>query len=182
MDFFKKPLVAIILAVIFCGGILSFNTSSKLGEEVDAVEDSFFTNVDGQRSIYSRLQEKLSASNGVWTVLVKYDEAAAEELYYDRDYLIWACEGADIASMKYANDDLNDEFARALRTLELYNLTAEEQELVDEYSTAFSGAQKMIDENSYNSEVLEFMSSTYNKFPTRELAEFAGVNPPETFN
>ncbi|HIT29210.1 MAG TPA: hypothetical protein IAC26_00035, partial [Candidatus Scatomorpha stercoravium] len=58
----------------------------------------------------------------------------------------------------------------------------DERPLVDEYETAYNGAQKMIEENSYNSEVLEFMRSTYNKFPTRELAEFAGVNPPETFN
>ena len=43
MNFFKKPAVAVILAVLLCGGILSFNTQSKLGEEIDAVEDSFFT-------------------------------------------------------------------------------------------------------------------------------------------
>lgn len=40
----------------------------------------------------------------------------------------------------------------------------------------------MIEENSYNSEVLDFIRGTYNKFPTRELAEFAEVNPPETFS
>lgn len=182
MDFFKKPVVAIIIAFVLCSGILIFNTQSKLGEEIDAVEDSFFENVDGQRSIYSRLQEKLQASNGVWTVLAKYDEEAADELYYDRDFLIWACEEADIASMKYANEDLNEEFTNAMRRLEELELSEDERELVDEYATAFNGAQKMIDENSYNSEVLDFMRSTYNKFPTRELAEFAGVYPPETFS
>ena len=182
MNFFKKPAVAVILAVLLCGGILSFNTQSKLGEEIDAVEDSFFTNVDGQRSIYSRLQEKLQAANGVWTVLVKYDEAAAEELSYERDSLIWACDEADISYMKYCSDYLDDEFSSALRTLDGLELTDDERSLVDEYETAYNGAQKMIEENSYNSEVLEFMRSTYNKFPTRELAEFAGVNPPETFN
>ena len=80
MDFFKKPVVAVILAVILCSGILAFNTRAKLGAEVAAVEDGFFEDIDGQRSIYSRLQEKLQAANGVCTVLLKYDEAAAEPL------------------------------------------------------------------------------------------------------
>ena len=182
MSFFKKPAGAIITAIVLCAGMLIFNTQSKLGEEIDAVEDSFFESVDGQRSIYSRLQEKLQASNGVWTVLTKYDEDAADELYYERDYLTWACEEADIASMKYANDSLNDAFVSAMNTLDAQELTDEERSLVDEYAEAFNGAQKMIDQNSYNSEVLEFMRSTYNKFPTRELAEFAGVYPPETFS
>ncbi len=182
MNFFKRPVAAVILAFIFCAAILSFNTRIKLGEEIDAVEDSFYTDVNGQRSIYSRLQEKLAASNGVWTVLVKYDQDAADDLFYERDYLQWACDEADIASMKYANDDLNEELARALRTLETYELTDDELALVDEYVTAYNGAQKMIEENSYNSEVLEFMRSTYNKFPTKELAEFAEVYPPETFS
>ena len=182
MNFFKKPVGAVICAVILCAGILIFNTQSKLGGEISAVEDEFFENADGQRSIYSRLQEKIQAANGLWTVLVNYDEAAASDLEYERDYLVWACEDAHISSMKYANDDLNDEFARAVRLLDTYELTDREQELVNEYETNFNGAQKMIDENGYNSSVLEFMRSTYNKFPTRSLAEFAGVYPPETFN
>ena len=41
---------------------------------------------------------------------------------------------------------------------------------------------QMIEENNYNSQVLDFTRSTYNKFPTRELATFAGVYPPDTFS
>ena len=64
MDFFKKPLAASVIAVVLCSGILIFNTQYKLGNQISAVEDAFFTDVSGQRSIYSRLEEKLSASNG----------------------------------------------------------------------------------------------------------------------
>ena len=39
MNFFKKPVVAIILAVILCSSILMVNTQAKLGNEIDAVED-----------------------------------------------------------------------------------------------------------------------------------------------
>ena len=182
MSFFKKPAGAVIVSVILCAAILVMNTQSMLGEEIDAVEDGFYENVDGQRSIYSRLQEKLSASNGIWTIVYRYNQGVANELADAREYLIWACDDASISSMKYANDDLNEQFSCAVNELEAHELTEEERELAEEYVTAFNGAQKMIDENSYNSEVLEFMRGTYNKFPTRELAEFAGVYPPETFS
>ena len=182
MNFFKKPTVAVILAVILCSGILVFNTQTKLGNEIDAVEDAFFENVDGQRSIYTRLLEKLQATNGVWTILARYDEQAAQDLANEQDYLRWACDSASISSMYYANDDLTAEFNQALRTLDTYELTEDEQADLDSYVEAFNGAQKMIDENSYNSQVLDFVRSTYNKFPTKDLAEFAGVYPPDTFS
>lgn len=182
MDFFKKPLTAIIIAVILCSGILVVNTQVKLGNEIDAVEDAFFDNVDGQRSIYTRLQEKLQAVNGVWTILSRYDEDAALELSYEQDYLQWACDSANISSMFYANEDLNSEFNSALRTLDGCELTDDEKADLASYVESFNGAQKMIDENSYNSQVLDFIRSTYNKFPTKDLAEFAGVYPPETFS
>ncbi len=182
MNFFKKPTVAVILAVILCSGILVFNTQTKLGNEIDAVEDAFFENVDGQRSIYTRLLEKLQATNGVLTILARYDEQAAQDLANEQDYLQWACDSASISSMYYANDDLTAEFNQALRTLDTYELTEDEQADLDSYVEAFNGAQKMIDENSYNSQVLDFVRSTYNKFPTKDLAEFAGVYPPDTFS
>lgn len=182
MNFFKKPTVAVILAVILCSGILVFNTQTKLGNEIDAVEDAFFENVDGQRSIYTRLLEKLQATNGVWTILARYDEQAAQDLANEQDYLQWACDSASISSMYYANDDLTAELNQALRTLDTYELTEDEQADLDSYVEAFNGAQKMIDENSYNSQVLDFVRSTYNKFPTKDLAEFAGVYPPDTFS
>lgn len=182
MDIFKKPAVAIILAVIACFAILIFNTRSKLGAEISAVEDGFYTSVEGQRSIYSRLQEKLQASNGIWTVLNKYDEEAAEELSYEREYLIWAMDDASISSMTYANEDLDTAVTEAVKKLDSYELTDDEVALVDEYEQTYNGASKMIAENSYNTDVLEFMRSTYNTFPTSEIAEFAGVYPPTTFN
>ena len=182
MNFFKKPVVAIILAVILCSSILMVNTQAKLGNEIDAVEDAFFTNVEGQRSIYTRLLEKLQAVNGVWIILNRYDSEAAQSLADEQDYLQWACDSASINSMFYANEDLDAEFSRALRTLEGCELTEDEQADLDSYTETYNGAQKMIEENNYNSQVLDFTRSTYNKFPTRELATFAGVYPPDTFS
>ena len=182
MSFFKKPVTAILLAVILCSGILMVNTQVKLGNEVDAVEDAFFNNVEGQRSIYTRLLEKLQAVNGVWTILNRYDSDAAQELANEQDYLQWACESTSINSMYYANEDLNAEFSSALRTLEGYELTEDEQADLDSYVETYNGAQKMIEENSYNSSVTSFNRSVYDTFPTEILAAFAGVNAPERFS
>lgn len=113
MNFFKKPVVAVILALILCSSILVLNTQIKLGDEIDAVEDAFFENVEGQRSIYTRLQEKLQATNGVWSILARYDEQAAQALADEQDYLQWACDSAVISSMYYANEDLSAEFNQA---------------------------------------------------------------------
>ena len=182
MNFFKKPVVAIILAVILCSSILMVNTQAKLGNEIDAVEDAFFTNVEGQPSIYTRLLEKLQAVNGVWTILNRYDSEAAQSLADEQDYLQWACESTSINSMYYANEDLNAEFSSALRTLEGYELTEDEQADLDSYVETYNGAQKMIEENSYNSSVTSFNRSVYDTFPTEILAAFAGVNAPERFS
>ena len=47
--------------------------------------------------------------------------------------------------------------------------------------TNYEGASKMIEQSSYNSSVLEFMRSVYNKFPASRLADFAGVEPAVSF-
>ena len=182
MDLFKKPAVAIVLAVIACATILVFNTRSKLGAEISRVEDGFYTSVEGQRSIYSRLQEKLQAANGTWTVLVNHDRDAADELQDEREYLIWAMDDASISSMSYANEALDAAVMKAAQELDSAELEDGEPELLDEYLSNYNGASKMISENSYNTDVLNFIRSTYNVFPTREIAEMSGVYPPETFN
>ena len=58
----KHPITALIIAILACGFALVMNTQMKLGERVQAVEDGFFTSVAGERSIYSRLEEKLDAA------------------------------------------------------------------------------------------------------------------------
>ena len=45
--------------------------------------------------------------------------------------------------MYYANEDLSAEFNQALRTLDTYELTEDEQADLASYVEAFNGAQKM---------------------------------------
>lgn len=177
----KHPITALIIAVITCGFALVLNTQVKLGERVQAVEDGFFTSVAGERSIYSRLSEKLDASNGLWTILESVDSAAAEELSVSRSALLTAYESRDIAAMADANAWLDTAFSAAEAALEGAELSDSQQKALESYVTNYEGATKMIEQNSYNSSVLEFMRSVYNKFPAARLAAFAGVEPPVSF-
>ena len=177
----KHPITALIIAIIACGFALVMNTQMKLGERVQAVEDGFFTSVAGERSIYSRLEEKLDAANGLWTVLEGVDANAAQSLSDARSGLLTAYESRDIAAMYDANSELDKVYAEAVNVLDGAELDESMQNAFDSYTTNYEGAQKMIEQNSYNSSVLEFMRSTFNKFPTSELASFTGVEPPVSF-
>lgn len=177
----KHPITALLVAIIACGFALVLNTQVKLGEAVQAVEDGFFTSVAGERSIYSRLSEKLDASNGLWTVLEAVDTEAAENLSVSRSALLTAYESRDISAMADANAELDKAFSVAGDALEGTELSESQQNAVAEYVTNYEGATKMIEQNSYNSSVLEFMRSVFNKFPASKLASFAGVEPPVSF-
>ena len=177
----KHPITALLIAIIACGFALVMNTQSMLGEKIKAVEDGFYTSVAGERSIYSRLQEKLDAANGLWTVLEGVDTGAAQELSDARSGLLTAYESRDIAAMYDANSELDKAYSDAVKALDGAELDENTQSALDDYTTNYEGAQKMIEQNSYNSSVLEFMRSTFNKFPTSELASFTGVEPPVSF-
>lgn len=177
----KNPITAILIAILACGFALVMNTQMMLGEKVQEIEDSFFTSVSGQRSIYSRLNEKLEASNGLWSVLESVDADAAQDLSDSRSSLLTAYESRDISAMYDANAELDKAFAEAEKALDGAQIDENLQSAVDDYVTTFEGAQKMIEQNSYNSDVLAFMRSTFNKFPALQLADFAGVEPPVSF-
>lgn len=177
----KHPITALLVALIACGFALVLNTQVKLGEAVQAVEDGFFTSVAGERSIYSRLNEKLDASNGLWTILEGTGAEAAEQLSVSRSALLTAYESRDIAAMSDANAELDKAFAEAVSALDGAQLDESQAAALSSYVTNYEGATKMIEQNSYNSSVLEFMRSVYNKFPAAKLAAFAGVEPPVSF-
>lgn len=181
MSFFNNRATAIVLAVILVLGSTLLNVRVKLGNEITEIEDTFYTSSKGERSIDSRISERLSAANGLWTILLKYDEDEADKLADARNALLTAQSAKDISAMSEANTALGEAFTMASAALGQYQLTGTESSAVASYETAFSGAQKMIDESSYNSTVQSFLSGTYNRFPASVLAPLVGLEPPERF-
>lgn len=181
MDFFRNRLVACVLAVLVVAGSAVINTQVKLGEKCQEVEDGFYTSQSGEKSIYARLDERLDASNGVWSLLVNRDTDAANSLSEARSELISAYDAKDISEMYDANKSLETAFDSAAAVLAACELDSGEIDAMNSYIESFDGAQKMIDRSSYNSTVLEFVRTVYNKFPASLLAPVAGVDSPELF-
>lgn len=182
MGFLRSKFGAVVLTALVVAGSTLLNTKVKLGAAVDEVEDLFFTDREGEKSIYSRLEEKLSAANGYASVLASYNSEAAEALYDERDYLLWACEDDDISYMASCSADLDRAFDEAERVLAGCELSESDAADAEYYAEIYDGAQKMIEENSYNSGVTAFNRSVYDTFPAEYLADLAGVDAPERFS
>lgn len=181
MNFFKNPLVAVLLAVIVVAGSTLVNTDVKLGEACQAAEDAFYTNDGSAKSIYSRLDARLDAANGLWTIIQNYNNSEAIDLSAARGTLLSARENRDISDMFAANKALQSAFDSALASLGKYSLDSGEKEAVESYATTFAGAQKMIDESKYNENVLEFQRGVLDKFPASVLKGIVGIDEPELF-
>lgn len=187
MKALKNPIVALVISLLIITSATLTNTATKLGRRVAEVEGSFYTTsysattTYGERSIYTRLQEKLAAANGLWSILVNYDQTAADKLAEGRASLLFSCGQNDISAMSRDNQELNTVFEAALATARDCALSSSERESVESYATAFAGAQKMISESSYNSRVIELKRGVLDKFPANILAPIAGVTEPELF-
>ena len=182
MKFFGNRAVALILAVIVVVGSTLLNTRLKLGEECQSVEDGFYTASSGSKSVYDRLDARLDAANGVWSLLESHGNSAAEELAVSRSVLLNAMDERDIGDMYDGNQALQTAFDKASAALLKLRLTKNEKDALEDYQTAFAGAQKMIDEADYNGAVLEFRRKVFDKFPASLLAPIVGLDGPELFD
>ncbi|NCB50904.1 MAG: hypothetical protein EOM54_03325 [Clostridia bacterium] len=182
MKFFKNRAVAVLLAIIVVAGSIFANTFIRLTEECQKVEDGFYTSDTGSKNIYAYLGSRLDASNGLWTILINHDAEAAASLNQARSALLDAYDNRDISDMYGANSELEKAFNEAMSVISGYTLTSLESDALNDYTIIFDGAQRMIDQNSYNSGVLEFMRTTYNKFPAVLLASLLGVQAPELYD
>lgn len=182
MKLLKNRAVAVLLAVVVVAGSTFTNALIRMTEECQRIEDGFYTSETGAKSIYAYLGSRLDAANGLWTILINHDAEAAASLNQARSGLLDAYDDRDISDMYDANSDLENAFDEAVSALSGYTLSTLESDALNDYTITFDGAQRMIDQNAYNSGVLEFMRSTYNKFPAVLLASLLGIDAPEMYD
>jgi len=182
MKFFKNRAIAVLLAIFVVAGTVFTNTLVKMTEECQQIEDGFYTSESGAKSIYTYLSSRLDASNGLWTLLINHDAEAAASLNQARSGLLDAYDARDISDMYAANSELETAFTEAVSVLSGYTLSSSESDALNDYTITFDGAQRMIDQNAYNSDVLEFMRTTYNKFPAALLTSLLGIEAPELYD
>jgi hypothetical protein len=181
MKLFQNRAIAVLLAIFIVAGSTLLNTQIKLSEQCRQVQDGFFASEEGSKSIYAYLSARLDATNGLWTILINHDAEAAAALNQARAALLDAYDARDISGMYGANSTLQQAFDTAAASAAGYDLTSSESDALNDYTINFAGAQKMIDKSGYNTSVLDFTSTTYDKFPANLLAPLVGVEAPELF-
>ncbi len=181
MRFFSSRAGALIIAAVVVAGSTLANTYVKLGGEAKDIERQFYETRDGSKSIYTRLDERLDAVNGLWSLVVNYDVDTAASLSSARSGLLNAIQSRDISGMYTANQDLSTAFNAAAAVLNGQTLTDSEADALNDYTIDFSGAQKMIEQSDYNSLVYAFRDDYYD-FPTFEFAQLVDVFVPPSFS
>lgn len=182
-DILKKPLVAVVLAAAMVLGTTVLNTNVRLGKEVKAVENGFYSGVtyDGyaHKSISSQLENYLGAANGLATI--------ANAVGIDSSALLEHCntmkkvmKSGDISDIGNAYSDLVFSTNSMINELASAGLQDRNAQGFESYTGIISGAMGVIENSGYNESVREFCIENQ-VFPTDFLAALAGVEMPDLF-
>lgn len=185
MNFFKRRLVAVIIAVCTVWGSLMLSTDIKFGAECQKITDGFYDGVYyngyAHPSIASHLRNIIGYADGIVTIANRYEidseelSSANEDLKLGLSY-----SRGDESYIYYCYDELLGEL-RAVEA-ELYDeeLSERDESGLQQYVDGITGAQKAIDEAGYNESVSEFMRKN-GRGLAYELAMLADVDMPEYF-
>lgn len=185
MSFFKKPVVAVLLAAIIVLSSSYLTAASKLSKASDKVTDGFYRGVeyDGykHKSIYSQLDNICGAVSGLITIAKSHgiDTAELSRLNGELSSSISA-KHDNISSIHTRYTALYDSLNSLLGSLSDTELSSREQKGLEEYSSTIKGAVKVIDEAGYNESVHEFFSDM-SWIPANFFISITGIHMPETF-
>ena len=176
MSFFAKKPIALLLAVFLIAG--STFTGAKVAMERDSrkVEELFYSGVetDGylHPSIYSQLQKRSEAANGLLSVGRSYElTAECEDLSQARERLSYS---SSVSSYYYSDQELEKAFTALQGELEKCALSERDAKAVDTYVSTFSNAGGVIANSGYNEAVRAFYRDVVYQFP----AEWFYYNSP----
>jgi len=172
-------MIAIIVIFTFIGVTKSLNSISK------DIEKTFYSGVYNESeeytevSIASQLENRIDASLGLLSIASASDEYAmeAESLRNARHELI---EAKTIEEKYLANEHLENAYQTLYSLMGAKSMAAEDTEAIISYANTMDGAQKVIENSSYNDLVREYYNSTSRGIPVRFLKFFA--SGPQYFN
>ena len=185
MSFFKKPVVAVILAalIVICSTLLSVNL--KLGDECRDIIDGFHDGVlvDGvlMPSIASQLRtirgnaDEIAYIAGTYGLDTEELKWAADDLRYGLLY-----SEAEASYLYYCYEELLDELRNIEKQLGESAVSGQDKELLSGYFDGIESAQQLIESSGYNETVRQFNREQL-RFPADILGELAGVDFPELF-
>lgn len=180
MKFFRKSAVALLLAVIVVPVSLLLNTGIRLTRESQQLLESFYTDseVYGKSPSYY-INSRISDAASLATVGSHYEELTEETemLRLARSTLVAAYESGYIYGMARANDELTKAVGLFAQTAETVNFTEMDAANYTDRIQALAGAQRNLDNHSYNDRVEAFSRQIH----SNPLAALVRVDIPDLF-
>lgn len=181
----RKVAVLVLAAVICVFTYIGVNRSvSALAGDI---EDSFYTgaeNAEGytEASIQSHLDNRIDAANGLCTMAAQYPgmSDAVNSLQSAR-YELMEKSRDDITGKFQANEKLTESADALVSLLEAQDLSQDQQQMLDYYTSTLEGAENAIGKLSYNTAVDEFYNRTLKSFPVSLFSPLLSVEGPEYF-
>lgn len=185
MSFFRKKSVAVLLTVIIVlvATLLSFNIrfGGKCKDVINGFYDGVYYNGEVQESCASHLRKIIGASEGVSDIAKAYNIDTAHLDYAIENLTMSFNYSYDMMShIYYSFTDLVKEEKDMQSRLKDKELTAEQIEALNNYTSIITNESLAIDTSGYNESVREFLRN-YDRFPVSFLAPFANVHLPEYF-
>ncbi len=185
MGFFKKRTGALLLTAIMVLVSTGVSVNVKLGNKIQAVNESFYEGLYSQgypqKGIGAHLDNICTYADGLITIANNYD-IDTEELEYDTEDLKMGRTYSPYSAsyLYYCYDELCGQIDALERLLAARELSERDAEGVEKYLTNINGAKSAIASSSYNEEVRDFLRR-YDRFPTDLMAELANLDMPEYF-
>lgn len=186
MKFLKRRGGAFTIAIVVVILSTIVGAQRSLGEACQEITDSFSDGVydeawDTTRpSISSQLETCYTSANGLYTIIVNYDELQ------DEADLLRQCKNdlnaaTDISGKYSAYAALCDAFDVAASSVAFVELPEREQTMLDRYESNFNGAVGVISSAGYNEAVREFYRTTLDGFPTNLMKPLVSSKLPVAF-
>lgn len=169
-----------LLAVVLVPVSLFLNTGIRLTGESQQLQASFYTDSPecGKAPAYY-INSRISDAASLATVGSHYEElsAATETLRTARSTLVIAYESGYIYGMARANDELTKAVELFVKAAEAVTFTEMDAANYQDRITALAGAQRNLENHSYNARVDDFTRTIHGN----PLAALMGIEVPAPF-
>ena len=177
MKFFRNRVVAILLCLIVVAGATLLNTRWKFGGLCREMTNSFYADEEIGRQLETLQAESLvlaalAESNGIDASALTAAASELESCLHDTS--------GSVSRVYEAYVRLNTALSGAEQKLLGKALSESDAEVASLTLARIHTAQTRIASSSYNDQVQDFRKR-YDRFPTRLLANLAGVEMPEVF-
>lgn len=186
MKFFKKPVSAILIALLIIFGVSSISISVKLSNKCADITEGFYYGIRQKgilyKSIYSCLDKLCALADEVVLVAGNYGikttelENSTEELRRHNSY-----GSEDIDDIYEAYAEFNSQLRAMEHQLSATGLSQRHIELMTNISAQIAQLRADIDMAGYNDSVRDFYKK-YDRFPTNLFAEIFNIDYPEYFS